>query len=571
MKDLLIDVGSTFIKYAFSGEGSFSSGRIPFPERMPMDAGCYFVEREAIERAITAIVDKGKTAGCERLFFSVQMHGFLWRKKDGSLSHYVSWRDKSGDTTDERFASIDFHALGTALKRNLPLCKQSLWGEGIEFFTLGSYLSYFLTGSNATHLTDACASGFFDAETGKPISYASDIKMPRVHLDVSLVGMHGPLAVYSPCGDHQVSFLGSGAQADGYLLNIGTATQLSCLYNAREFPSSCEARPYFQKGVRLLTVSGLTGGEMLYKGLAAEQLLDELSDVLTFFPPKRTVLIGGGGADGVFPLLKDFFEERGISAQRAAGDIGTEGLKMIADKKVRVGTMLSEIAFPSFPLIAKNTELDFIIVDNEHGAFDYSTLSGLCMNASLVDLPLIVRLPDNSRASVTKTADMGAGGFLLPMVNGAKDIEAVVKYARYAPIGERGVSTTRAHTHYAPPPLKDYMQSANERVKVYAQIETTEGVAHIDEILAVHGVDGVFVGPNDLSVSLNCIGEKEPIIPCLERIAAACARVHKPWGIITTDQELIACAKRLSVDMVSCGSELNMLINGCKKIKSDLK
>ena len=192
------------------------------------------------------------------------------------------------------------------------------------------------------------------------------------------------------------------------------------------------------------------------------------------------------------------------------------------------------------------------------------------MNASLVSLPLIVRLPDNSRAVITKLADMGVGGFLLPMTNTKEDAEKLVRYAKYAPIGERGVSTTRAHTHYNPPPLLEYMEAANRRVKVYAQIETVEGVENVADILSLEGVDGVFIGPNDLSVSLGCIGKKEPVYECFEAVAKAAEAAGKPWGVITADKDLIACARRLSVDMISCGSELNMLINGCKKIKNEI-
>ena len=160
---------------------------------------------------------------------------------------------------------------------------------------------------------------------------------------------------------------------------------------------------------------------------------------------------------------------------------------------------------------------------------------------------------------------------MLPLTNTREDIEAVVRFAKYAPIGERGVSTTRAHTLYSPPPLSVYMQEANAHMRVYAQLETKEAIENAEEILSVDGVDGAFVGPNDLSVSLGCVGRKEPIYECLARVAAAASAVGKSWGIITADRDLIACAKRHSVDMISAGSELNMLINGCKKVKNDIE
>ena len=89
----------------------------------------------------------------------------------------------------------------------------------------------------------------------------------------------------------------------------------------------------------------------------------------------------------------------------------------------KIGTMLSEVCFPNFPIILKNENIDFLIIDNEHGAFDYAFLSAIVMNARLIGLPLIVRLPDNNRRDITKLVDMGVSGFLLPMTNTTDDIK----------------------------------------------------------------------------------------------------------------------------------------------------
>ena len=244
---------------------------------------------------------------------------------------------------------------------------------------------------------------------------------------------------------------------------------------------------------------------------------------------------------------------------------------MIAENNgIRVGTMLSEICFSNFPIIAKNAGLDFVIVDNEHGYFDYSDIAQLAVKASLVGLDLIVRIGDSSRGHITKLADMGVNGFLLPMTNTPEDIQKVIRYAKYPPIGERGVSTTRAHTLYDPPPLLDYMAAANKKMNIYAQIETLSGVEHVAQILSVPDVCGIFIGPNDLSVDMQCIGNQSELIRMIERIAAGARAAGKPFGIITGDPTLIHASLEKSVSMISVGSELNMLINGCKKIKEDI-
>ncbi len=234
---------------------------------------------------------------------------------------------------------------------------------------------------------------------------------------------------------------------------------------------------------------------------------------------------------------------------------------------MKIGTMLSEVAFSNFPIILKNNGFDFVLVDSEHGAFDYSTLLDIAMKAKLAGIDCIVRLSDNSRRDITKMMDGGMTGLLLPMTNTADDIKQVVKYAKYAPIGQRGISTTRIHTLYNPPKLELYMEQANAYTKIYAQIETKQGVDNCLDILNVEGVEGVFMGPNDLSCDLGILGgDQKPLYDCIEKVGAAAAKAGKPWGIITTKQELIDCAKANGATLLSYGSELNMMIDACKKI-----
>ena len=239
---------------------------------------------------------------------------------------------------------------------------------------------------------------------------------------------------------------------------------------------------------------------------------------------------------------------------------------------IKIGTMLSEIPFANMPLLFKNAGFDFFIIDNEHGAFDYRELSRIVMTSALCGLKVIVRISDNLRKDITKMADMGVNGFLLPMTDSVSDIAQVVKYAKYAPIGKRGISTTRAHTLYNPPKLADYMPAANARMEIYAQIETVNGVNNIDEILALEGVSGAFMGPNDLSCDYGCIGspDPQPIYEAIKKVSVASNSSGKPCGIITADKKYIDFAKESGFRLFSVGSELNMIMNAGRKIVSEL-
>lgn len=575
MHVLLIDVGSTYIKYAVyddTRKALLADGKAPFPEPLYRDDVRYTVRAEQILEKITDIFRTAEPYRVKRAFFSVQMHGYVLKRGDGMPRTYVSWRDRSGDPADARFRDTDFLPFGTSLKDNLPLAKIPAPDGSCEFFTLGSYLAEALTQNNAAHITDACASGFFFAEDGTPNRFSGEMKLPRVYTEVCPCGEYHGICIYTPVGDHQASFLGSGAGKDCYFVNIGTAAQVSCLADVPCAFTDCEQRPYFDKNVRLCTVSGLTGGDVLYREPEkADKLYEELLCAFERLPKKTAVLFGGGGSENAYGMIAPKLEKKGYACRPAAEQPGTEGLKIMSEqKRLRIGVMHSEIPFVNFPVIAKNEGLDFLILDSEHGAFDYAVTENLIVCANLIGEDLIVRIGDHSRASVTKLADMGAHGFLLPMTNTQEDIRELVDYAKYKPVGKRGVSTTRAHTLYNPPPLEEYIRTANERMKVYAQIETAAGMEHLQEILAVDGMDGIFIGPNDLSMDLDCVGDTEKLCACIREISACCIRAGKPFGIITGEKQLLDCAISCGASMVSVGSELNMLKNGCKKVKEML-
>ena len=239
----------------------------------------------------------------------------------------------------------------------------------------------------------------------------------------------------------------------------------------------------------------------------------------------------------------------------------------------KVGLMMSEIAFSNMPVLMKNAGLDYFILDCEHGGYDYADISRTIMTARLCGLLVIVRLPNKDRKDIIKLMDMGADGLLLPMTNTAEDIQQVVKYAKYQPIGERGISTMRAHTFYNPPPINEYLVSANARTKVFAQAETIDGVKNIEAILAVEGVDGVFIGPNDMSADYGCLGNNEApeILAAIEKIGDAAKKADKIAGIITGNKTYITKAMESGLEWYCKGSELNAISDYCKKITKEIK
>ena len=131
----------------------------------------------------------------------------------------------------------------------------------------------------------------------------------------------------------------------------------------------------------------------------------------------------------------------------------------------------------------------------------------------------------------------------------------------------------RAHTFYNPPSINEYLPQANARTKVFAQIETVRGVENVDEILAVNGVDGFFVGPNDLSADYGCLGNNnaEEILSAIGRVGSVVEKASKFAGIITGNKAYIEKAKESGFTLFCKGRELNAIAEYCKKNCKELR
>ncbi len=237
------------------------------------------------------------------------------------------------------------------------------------------------------------------------------------------------------------------------------------------------------------------------------------------------------------------------------------------------GTMLSEIYVPNIARLLQVCGFEFLIADCEHGYFDYAQIADIIAVADGVGLPVIVRTAAPDRSALTKYMDMGARGILLANTESVEDARKLVNSCLYAPEGDRGVSTFRAHTGYNPGNLTQTMQIANRRNLVICQIESAQAAEIADDLLQIPGVSGLLVGPNDLTQHMGLFGQYEhPAVQAvLAKVAAAARQAGKWSGIITADAQLIARCKDLGMQFYSAGSELNMIAAGAREILNKLK
>lgn len=230
------------------------------------------------------------------------------------------------------------------------------------------------------------------------------------------------------------------------------------------------------------------------------------------------------------------------------------------------GIMLSELYTPNIIRILANSGYDFVLIDCEHGYFDLSQVANLIAVADGSHIPVWIRVTQNSQADIAKYLDMGARGILLANADCAENVSSLIRMCLYAPLGDRGVSTFRAHTNYQHEDMRTVMEKANDQNVVIAQIESPEAVVQIDRILSLDGLYGVLIGPNDLTQHMGMIGNyrSEELVNILRKVAQA-AEAHGKWsGIITANEWLLRYCHELGMRCFSSGSELNALADGAK-------
>jgi 4-hydroxy-2-oxoheptanedioate aldolase len=183
--------------------------------------------------------------------------------------------------------------------------------------------------------------------------------------------------------------------------------------------------------------------------------------------------------------------------------------------------------------IAARQPVDYVCVDTQHGVIDYLASASMIQAIELAGGTPIVRVPWNEPGIIGKTLDAGAHGVIVPMVNTRAEAEAVVRAARYVPDGARSWGPVMAGQRH-----DDNRAWAGDTIAVIPMIETVEAVANVDEIVSVPGVDAIYVGPADLSISLGLEpsgnADETALDEALATIVAACERHGVVPGIHST-------------------------------------
>lgn len=240
---------------------------------------------------------------------------------------------------------------------------------------------------------------------------------------------------------------------------------------------------------------------------------------------------------------------------------------------LRVGTFVAEFATPGIGYILKNAGLDFVFLDMEHSGFDVMTLKSALRYFEAADLPCLVRPAGKDYYDMARVLDIGAQGLVLPMVSSAAETREIVRQCKYAPRGERGVALGMMHDKFTGGPVLEKLNAANAETVIFPLIETAGGVAEVEEIAQVEGVDGLWLGHFDLSCSLGIPGEFDhpKFHDAVARTCAAGKAAGIPVGRICGDVEEGAAEHAKGFDLIGVSGDVWLLQAALAAAATDLR
>lgn len=210
----------------------------------------------------------------------------------------------------------------------------------------------------------------------------------------------------------------------------------------------------------------------------------------------------------------------------------------IAKGELQLGCWLG-LADPYIAEISAGAGFDWLLIDSEHAPNDLRSITAQLQVLAGRSSHAVVRPPIGETWIIKQLLDAGAQTLLIPMVESAVQAKELVSAVTYPPHGVRGVGSALARaSDFAA--IGDYLTTARDEICLLAQVENLKGLAALDDILAIDGLDGVFIGPSDLAADMGFIGKagqgevKDAVLDAIKRIVAA----GKAAGILTLDEDL---------------------------------
>lgn len=201
--------------------------------------------------------------------------------------------------------------------------------------------------------------------------------------------------------------------------------------------------------------------------------------------------------------------------------------------------------------------------DMEHSYFSFESVKTMMQALGEGPTPM-VRIGQVDQLLAKRALDIGSQGLLVPLVNSKEEAERLVKYSMYPPSGVRGAGPGRASKFGMN--LPEYLRTANQELLLAVQIETTEALSKVDEILDTKGIDIGFVGPTDLTISLGLVDDRSnpKVIEAMERVIRSCKAHGKIPGTLAVSVEEARKFLKLGFQFISLASDSRFLSYGAR-------
>ena len=222
------------------------------------------------------------------------------------------------------------------------------------------------------------------------------------------------------------------------------------------------------------------------------------------------------------------------------------------------------------------TGLDFFVIDTEHGPFDVESAREFVRAAELSTITPLVRVKDSSRPSILKMLDIGAKGLIIPNVETVDEVRKIVEYGKYSPLGKRGFAPVRNAGFGFKPFAQDmdsFMKTCNTESLLIPQCETLGCLHHIEEVTQIDGVDGIFVGPYDLSIAMGKPAKFDDpeFIAAVDRVLKACKANRKFTFIYGGSKPAVSKYFAEGFDAIAYNMDTIVYVNAYKELVQELK
>ena len=233
--------------------------------------------------------------------------------------------------------------------------------------------------------------------------------------------------------------------------------------------------------------------------------------------------------------------------------------RLSQDKAVRIACMY--YANTMMPAHAANAGYDAIWLDTEHNTWDRHELQRMIAMHHLANIDCIVRTGSRNPTDLYHILEDGAAGLMIPLVNTPEDAAVLASAVKYPPVGQRGLDGASLDNDFYLHGTATYTAEANKETFLIVQIETPESLSNIEAIAATPGVDGLFIGPGDLSLRLECALDwtHPKMAAAQDVVAAAAAKNNIAWGHPAGTPEQIAAMAKKGARLIACGSDFSAI------------